>query len=87
MKIASGYKLMTIVNENVVVPLGEKNINLKSLVSLNDSGAFLWRRLEGGATEDELLAAMLEEYDIEPEKAMDDIKSFIDKLQSLNILE
>jgi hypothetical protein len=34
---------MKIVNENVVVPLGEKNIDLKSLVSLNEAGAFLWR--------------------------------------------
>jgi hypothetical protein len=42
MKIASGYKLVTIAGENVVVPLGDKNVGLKSLVSLNGAGVFLW---------------------------------------------
>lgn len=87
MKIASGYTLVTIAGENVVVPLGDKNVGLKSLVSLNDTGAFLWRMLERETTRDELLAAMLDEYETDAAQARADIETFAAKLQALNILE
>lgn len=87
MKIAKGFSLINIAGQNVVVPLGSKNVNFNKMISLNDSGAFLWQQLQTEKTEQELLAAMLEEYDIDETRASEDIKRFISKLKDAEILE
>lgn len=87
MKIAEGFSLMSIVDSNVVVPLGEKNISFKGMITLNDSGAFLWKQLQADTTKDELLQAMLQEYEIDEATATTDIDKFIKTLKSVEILE
>ena len=47
----------------------------------------LWKKLENGATEEELVATVLEEYDIDEETAKKDIKEFLEKLDQYNIIE
>ncbi len=87
MKIAKGFVLRNIMGQNVVVPLGTRCVNFNSMISLNDSGAFLWKQLEVEKTEEEMLSAMLEEYSIDEERAFQDIKIFIDKLKNSQLLE
>ena len=69
------------------MPLGSKNIDNKAMISLNDSGAFLWRQLQTEKTEEELLRAMLDEYQIDETTASEDIRRFISKLKDAEILE
>lgn len=87
MKIAEGFVLKKIIDQNVVVPLGKRNVNFNTMISLNDSGAFLWEQLQTEKTEEELLAAMLDEYDIDEAKASEGIKVFIGKLKDAKLLE
>ncbi|MEQ8175959.1 MAG: PqqD family protein [Syntrophomonadaceae bacterium] len=87
MKISKEFSLMNIAEVNVVVPLGTKNVNFNKMISLNNSGAFLWRQLEIEKTEEELLNAMLNEYEIDETIALKDIKGFICKLKKVGILE
>lgn len=87
MKIAQGFKLMNIVDSNVVVPIGERNLCFKGMVTLNDSGAFLWKQLEKDITKDELLEVMLQEYEIDRATAESDIDKFIYILKTSEILE
>ena len=44
-------------------------------------------KLEEGATEEELLAAVLAEYEVDAQTAAKDIKDFLDKLDHHKILE
>jgi hypothetical protein len=87
MRIAKGFNLMNIAEQNIIVPVGVKNINFNKMISLNNSGALLWRQLQEDKTEKELLRAMLEEYDIDEASASRDIKNFICKLKEAGILE
>jgi hypothetical protein len=87
MKISDGFKLRNIAGENIIVPLGAKNVDLKSLVSLNNSGAYLWSLLQSEKTEDELLRALLEEYDVDTATAKKDLDLFVGKLRKAGIIE
>lgn len=87
MKISQGFILRKIAGQNIVVPLGVKTLDFNIMISLNDSGAFLWQQLQTDKTEDQLLGALLEEYDIDEERASEDIKRFINKLEDAEILE
>lgn len=87
MKIKPGYLLREVAGNTVAVPLGDGSVNFNGMITLSETGALLWRKLEGGATEDELVSAMLEEYDIDDTIARRDIKAFTDKLLKAGILE
>ena len=51
----------------------ERSIYLR----LNRSGAMLWERLEDGATRSELIAALTDRFEVEPEEAAADVDAFI----------
>jgi hypothetical protein len=87
MKIAEGFSLRTIAGNNVVVPVGEKNISFKGMIALNDSGAFLWKLLHSETSEEELLQAMFQKYEIDKAIAKSDIHKFIIILKDAGILE
>ncbi len=64
---------------------GEKDA--PAAMKLNDTGALLFHRLEGGATEDELVSALLDEYDVSRELAQRDVTLFLDSLRKVGALE
>lgn len=86
MKLVDGFVLKNIADTYVVVPLGTNTVSFRSIISLNESGAFLWSQLETEKTEDELLAAMLNEYDIDEKTAREDIAAFIENLKASGLL-
>ncbi|MBP5466383.1 MAG: PqqD family protein, partial [Clostridia bacterium] len=69
MKIKDGFILREVAGSFIVVAVGEAVKTFKGIVNLNETGAFLWKILERGATEEELLKKMLEEYDVDEQTA------------------
>lgn len=86
MKIKSGYMLREVAGYSVVVPIGMETLDFNGMINLNGTGAFLWKLLEDGATQEELLAKMLEEYEVEEAVAKQDISVFLDKLREAELL-
>ncbi|MCB2300096.1 PqqD family protein [Clostridium tagluense] len=86
MKISEGFSLRNIAGENIVVPIGTKNISFKGMITLNNSGVFLWKQLQTDKTEEELLKAMLGEYEIDEVTARGGINKFIEKLKNAKIV-
>lgn len=87
MKIKDGYLLHDIAGNYVVIGVLQNVVNMNGLMTVNEVGAFLWHKLEDGATEEELLTAILNEYEIDEETAKKDIKDFLAKLDQHKILE
>lgn len=87
MRISKGFCLKNIVGENIVVPVGAKSVSFKAMITLNNSGEFLWKQLETEKTEEQLLSVMMEEYEIDEDTASKDIKRFITALKQADILE
>lgn len=87
MKISKEFALRQIAGNYIVVPFGENAVSFKAMITLNETGAFLWKQLEGEIIQEELLLALVAEYDIDSKTAKKDIEEFIQKLESANILE
>ena len=85
MKLKEGFVLRTVAGENVVIPSGD-NLNLNMMLTLNDTGKFLWEQLAEEKTEEELLEAVLAEYDITAETAAPYIAEFVAKLDEYGCL-
>ena len=87
MKIKGDYLLDTIGGEKMAVPITVNDGGLAGLIRLNEVGAFLWEKLQGGTTEADLVQAMLTVYDVKEEKATADVKKFLEKLRTKGLLE
>jgi Coenzyme PQQ synthesis protein D (PqqD) len=55
-------------------------------LTLNGSGALLWRKLAGSATRDELVGALLEAYEVEESTAAADTDAFLTSLSEQGLL-
>lgn len=86
MKLKNGFVLGEIAGEYVVMPSGDA-LDLTKITTLNETGKFIWEHLEQETTEEEIVAAILAEYDINREDAAACVAEFIKKLESYNFLE
>ena len=87
MKIKENFVLRELCGSFVVVAVGEQTLNFKGLIKLNETGVFLWKNMaEKDVTEEELLQALLSEYEVEKDVAQTDIKEFINLLKEADLL-
>lgn len=87
MKIKNGFVVRQIAGESVVIALGEASKSFNGIIKLNVTGRFLWDKLAVGCDEQELLCAVLDEYDIDEATAKKDIDKFIDTLKGAGAIE
>ena len=86
-KIKKGFILREVSGSFVVVAVGEESKKFKGLITLNETGAFLWNKLIIGNTKEGLLKAMLEEYDAPKEVIEKDIDAFIATITNGGLVE
>lgn len=86
MKIKRGFKLLSVAGEYMVVPLGMQTVNFQAMITLNETGAFLWKTLQEECTEDELIDKLQDCYEVNREKAVGDVKKFLDILNREGLL-
>ena len=86
MKLKQGFIMREIAGEIIVVPSGDE-LNLNMMITLNDTGRFLWKHLEIGINMNDLVQAMLEEYDVDEQTARTGAERFVEKLRERNFLE
>ena len=85
MKLKEGFILRTVAGETVVLPTGSVT-NFDMMITLNDTGRFLWEMLEKGAEQAEMVSALLAEYDVSEEKAAASVEAFTARLKELDFL-
>lgn len=85
MKLKDGFILRTVAGETVVLPTGGVT-DFDMMITLNDTGKFLWERLAVGAEEAELVSALLAEYDVTEELAAQSVDAFVAQLKELDFL-
>ena len=87
MKIKSNFILKKIAGSHVVVPVRQRAVDFSGILKLTESGAFLWKRLEKGCAREELISALLAEYEVDEASAAADVDRFIKKLADAQLLE
>lgn len=75
-----------IAGDTILVPVGKTVYDSNGLFALNELGAFLWDRLPEANTKEDLLKAVLAEYEVTSEEAAADIDEFLSKLKTLGII-
>ena len=84
MKRKEGKTLYEIAGEKLLLP--EASADLTSMLSLNETGAFLWNQLQTDTEEEALVAALTKEFSVDAETAKKDVREFVARLKELDLL-
>lgn len=80
MKRNSGFLMRQVAGRYVLAPVGDMVKTFSGMVTMNTTGKFLWDLLENDQTVDSLAQALVENYDVEFEKAKEDVVKYIEPL-------
>ena len=88
MKLKTDYKVRKIAGESVIVRMGEQNVKMTTIISLNPTSEWLWEQLQGVEFDAEKIADILTgEYEVEREVALKDAQTWIDSLVKADLVE
>ena len=86
MQIKKDFTIQKIGSSYVAVPVGETSKTFHAMINLNETGAFIWKLLaEADRTEEELVEALLGEYDVAREIAEKDVSRIVEILREHHI--
>lgn len=88
MHISDEFILRNIAGDLIIVPTGKEAMNFQGLITVNQVGAFLWTELQNKhLSQEELIASLLEEYEVDPETAKEDVGEFLELVRSRGMLQ
>lgn len=82
LKTRKGFLLRRLGDEYMAVAVGEASKSFNGMIRLNDTGAFYWKELEKGSSEDDLTAKTLERYEgVDEATARRDVQAFLKDIE------
>ena len=87
MKAKKGFVLRNIVDEYVLMPTGDNIAKFKGTMLLNEVSAFIWEKLQNPISRDDLLTAIVNEYEVSEERAAKDLDALLMQLNEFGVIE
>jgi len=89
MRIKKGFVLREVCGEQVIMGEGVGALDFGKLLCLNETAAWLWKFAAdaGDWTVESLADALCNEYDVDPARALSDVKNIVSEWQKVNVLE
>lgn len=87
MKTKPGFMLRSVGGRNVVVAIGQASLEFNGMITLNETGAFIWKMLQTGCSYDELIDAIKKEYDATEEDIKTGVDALLAQMREANLLE
>lgn len=87
MRIVPGFVVRQIAGETIAIPAGPAARQLSGLLALNGSGKLLFDLLQSEQTEQSLVQALLDHYEIDAATAQADVTEFLQTLRSNGVLQ
>ncbi len=73
-------------NEYVLVPVTNNIADMNSVYTLNETGAFVWEHIDGRNSVENLIEAVINEYETDKETATKDVLSLINDMNKYLII-
>ena len=87
MKLNENFVLRQVADTWVVLPLAAESLDFNGMLTLNETGALLWKALEQGGDREALTDALTAEYAVDRATALSDVDEFLEKLAKTGCLE
>ncbi|MGD9241282.1 MAG: PqqD family protein [Desulfobacterales bacterium] len=73
-------------DETILVPIKNSVGDMGSIYNLNEVGAYVWEHLDGQKTLFDIKSMIVEEFQVTPEKAEDDLLVFLSELEEIEAI-
>jgi len=87
MKIKEGFLLREIAGTHIVVPIGERVIDFKGMMVLNDVSADVWLFFSEHRSFEEVVEYVLESYEVDRQTVESDLKDLIERMEASGVIE
>lgn len=88
MRTKTGFVLKDVCGEKIVVAEGRENIDFTKIISMNDSAAYLWEKVQDMDFDVETLKSLLrDEYDVDEAMALADSKTIANQWLEAGIIK
>ena len=86
-KAKEGFVLRNIVDEYILMPVGDNIAEFKGTILLNEVSALIWEKLQNPVSKEDLLQAVLDEFEVERSVAAADLDDLLTTLREYGVLE
>lgn len=87
MRASTGFILRNLAGEYVVMPAGNNIGAFGGAILMNELSAFVWEQLKVSVSRDELLARILDRYEVEEKTAAADLDALLAEMKRMGIIE
>lgn len=87
MKIKKGFVMRKVAGSAVVIATGEASKSFHGMVKLNATGADIWQGIADGLDENAIAERITESYEIDKEKAYEDVVATVNKMREAGFIE
>ncbi len=87
MKVSKEFILREIAGEYILVPTGISATKINGLITMNELGCFIFKTLQENRTMEELVSAIVSEYDVDCATAQADAQEFLAQLKEIGGVE
>ncbi len=87
MKIKDGFILRKFADKYLSVAVGNAADEFNVLITLNETGAFVWDLMQEDVSYDFVIEQMLENYEVDRETAIRDLDEFLEKTRSAGLID
>lgn len=75
-----------VAGECFLIPMGKTVYDYNGMFIMTELAAFIWDLLPQAQNEEEILQAILAEYEVDEGVARADLQAFLDKLRSMDVI-
>lgn len=88
MKLNSDYRLRRLAGDWMLIYEGLEVVDFSSMYVLNETSAWMWEQCQGkDFTEEDMVAWLLSEYDVDRETAAADVASIVERWRSAGMIK
>ncbi|MGD9253630.1 MAG: PqqD family protein [Holophagae bacterium] len=81
-----GLKRREIAGETILVPVAGELARLQEFFVLDAVADFIWQRLDGKTSVNDLVTAMTSEFEVDPDVARSDLVTFVAELEDAGLI-
>ena len=87
MKLKTKYILRSVADKTVAIAVEQGDEKTDGVITLNETGAFIFSLINDGADFDSVADKFFDEYDVTKEEAVKAVENFVEYLKNSDLLE
>ena len=86
MEVSKDVVYRCVAGEHILIPVGKASLGKNGMYILSEVGGLVWKGLSDGKALDQIIAQILDEYDVDEKTAWEDAAALIEQLEKSGLI-